>query len=41
VDQPDGPTLVRFKFVTVWERRDGVWKVRLSSWNDDEALGDE
>lgn len=32
----DGPpTIVRFKFVTVWERRDGVWKVRLNSWNAD------
>ena len=41
VEQPDGPTLVRFKFVTVWERRDGVWKVRLNSWNDDEALDGE
>jgi S-formylglutathione hydrolase len=29
------PTIVRFKFVTVWERRGGVWKVRLNSWNAD------
>jgi len=41
VEQPDGPTLVRFEFVTVWERRDGVWKVRLNSWNDDVAPDDE
>lgn len=41
VEEPDGPALVRFKFVTVWERRGGIWKVRLNSWNDDPALDDE
>lgn len=36
VKAADGPaTIVRFKFVTVWERRGGVWKVRLNSWNAD------
>jgi len=37
VVQPAGgpPIIVRFKFVTVWERRGGVWKVRLNSWNAD------
>ncbi len=36
VTTADGPpAIVRFKFVTVWERRGGVWKVRLNSWNAD------
>jgi ketosteroid isomerase-like protein len=29
------PTIIHFKFVTVWERRGGVWRVRLNSWNAD------
>ena len=35
VQGPNGPTVVHFKFVTVWERRGGIWKVLLNSWNDD------
>ena len=35
VPGPNGPIVVHFKFVTVWERRRGVWKVRLNSWNAD------
>lgn len=38
VKKGDGPpTTIRFKFVTVWERRGGVWKVRLNTWNADPA----
>ena len=33
VDLPTGPLLVRFKFLIVWERRAGVWKVRFNSWS--------
>ena len=33
VNLPGGPLLVRFKFLIVWERRGGVWKVRFNSWN--------
>ena len=35
VHSSDGQRIVHFKFVTVWERRGGVWKVRLNSWNGD------
>jgi ketosteroid isomerase-like protein len=30
---PTGPVLVRFKFMTLWERRGGVWKLRFNSWS--------
>lgn len=33
VNLPNGPLLVRFKFLIVWERRAGVWKVRFNSWS--------
>ena len=33
VTLPGGPLLVRFKFLVVWERRAGVWKVRFNSWS--------
>ena len=33
VTLPNGPLLVRFKFLIVWERRGGVWKVRFNSWS--------
>ncbi len=33
VNLPNGPLLVRFKFLIVWERRGGVWKVRFNSWS--------
>ena len=33
VNLPSGPLLVRFKFLIVWERRAGVWKVRFNSWS--------
>lgn len=41
VERPEGPTLVHFKFVNVWERRGEVWKVRLNSWNGDPAQDNE
>lgn len=30
---PTGPVLVRFKFMILWERRGGVWKLRFNSWS--------
>jgi ketosteroid isomerase-like protein len=33
VVSPTGPVLVRFKFMILWERRDGVWKLRFNSWS--------
>ena len=37
VNLPTGPLLVRFKFLIVWERRGGVWKVRFNSWSSSTA----
>ena len=34
VQLPSGPLLVRFKFMILWERRNGVWKVRFNSWSN-------
>jgi ketosteroid isomerase-like protein len=34
VQLPSGPMLVRFKFMILWERRNGVWKVRFNSWSN-------
>ena len=34
VNLPTGPVLVRFKFLIVWQRREGVWKVRFNSWSE-------
>jgi ketosteroid isomerase-like protein len=34
VQLPTGPRLVRFKFMILWERRNGVWKVRFNSWSN-------
>jgi ketosteroid isomerase-like protein len=33
VAAPTGPLLVRFKFMSLWERRGGVWKLRFNSWS--------
>jgi ketosteroid isomerase-like protein len=33
VVSPTGPVLVRFKFMILWERRGGAWKLRFNSWS--------
>jgi hypothetical protein len=33
VVSPTGPVLVRFKFMSLWERRGGVWKLPFNSWS--------
>lgn len=35
LETPDGPISDEAKFVAVWERRDGVWKVLENTWNSD------
>jgi ketosteroid isomerase-like protein len=34
---PTGPVLIRFKFMILWERRGGVWKLRFNSWSSPPA----
>jgi ketosteroid isomerase-like protein len=35
----DGPFTDEAKFVAVWERRDGEWKVLENSWNSNVPAG--
>jgi ketosteroid isomerase-like protein len=34
IQGPSGPITLDQKFVAVWQRRDGEWKVIENSWND-------
>ncbi len=34
IDGPNGPITLDQKFVAVWQKRNGVWKVVENSWND-------
>ena len=34
IEGPNGPVTLEQKFVAVWERRGGKWKVIENSWND-------
>jgi ketosteroid isomerase-like protein len=34
---PTGPVVIRFKFMILWERRGGIWKLRFNSWSGQPA----